>query len=266
MANGSSFELMTDEQSGVPTEGIGSGGASQFISEESPGETPIPLGGEGNMSKATGWSMNFDFGEALKDAVRKLPPEDRDNEIGFTVTVTRIVGEFSKGFVPAHLEVAIQRGKHDKQPTEGRAGTTSGTNAAIQQRQANGFALRGENKQVQFLATSFPGEPILSYKDQGDERKDRTFRGSQIDISELQFSKLVTVLIDRVPDSHVVYLTLLLPKIYLPEEARDFPVETTAIVTTRKTPFTGPRGSINGLQVETYQTLPLKGTARLVIS
>ena len=60
------------------------------------------------MSQATGWSANFDFGEALKDAVGKLPPEDTDSESGFTVTVISIVGNFTRGIVPPHFEVTVE--------------------------------------------------------------------------------------------------------------------------------------------------------------
>ena len=140
------------------------------------------------------------------------------------------------------------------------------TNGTARATQPNDFTLEGQNKQIHFAATTFPGVPFLGYKDEEDASNNREFRGDEIDIQETKFGKLVTVLIEQVPDSHVVYLTLLLPTIYLPDESREFPVETIAIVTTHKTPFTGPRGSVNGLQVDTYDTLALKGTARLIIT
>ena len=137
--------------------------------------------------------------------------------------------------------------------------------AATPQREPNEYTLQGENKEITFATTSFPGEPVLTYKDEDGES--RTFRGDEINLSQIQISRLlVTVLIEQVPDSHVVFLTLLLPTIHLPEEEREFPIETTAIITTRQTPFTGPGGTGNGLQVETYETLTLTGTARLIIS
>ncbi|SFN67730.1 hypothetical protein [Nitrosospira briensis] len=49
------------------------------------------------MSQATGWSANFDFGDALKDAVGKLPPEDTDHPLGYRVIVTKIEGVLPKG-------------------------------------------------------------------------------------------------------------------------------------------------------------------------
>ena len=136
--------------------------------------------------------------------------------------------------------------------------------AVTPRREPNEYTLQGENKEITFATTSFPGEPVLTYKDEDGES--RTFRGDEIDISQPEISKLVTVLIEQVPDSHVVFLTLLLPTIYLPDEEREFPIETTAIITTRQTPFTAPGGTGNGLQVETYETLTLRGTARLIIS
>jgi hypothetical protein len=140
---------------------------------------------------------------------------------------------------------------------------TYGTSPAIQ---ANDFLLEGQNKQIHFAATTFPGVPFLSYKDEEDESNNREFRGDEIDIQETKFGKLITVLIGQVPDSHVVYLALLLPTIYLPGQTREFPVKTIAIVTTHQTPFIGRRGNVNGLQLDTYDTLTLKGTARLIIA
>ena len=216
------------------------------------------------MSQATGWSANFDLGEALKDAVRKLPSEDTDSPLGYTVIVTKIEGNFTRGIVPPHLEVTVQTGRYDQQSTERRIDMTNGATPAATE--PNDFTLEGQNKQIHFSATTFPGVPFLSYKDEEEEGNNRDFRGNQIDILETPFGKLVTVLLQQVPDSHVVYLTLLLPTIYLPEDAREFPVETIGILTTHKTPFTGPGGNVNGLQVDTYDTLNLKGTARLIIT
>jgi hypothetical protein len=216
------------------------------------------------MSQATGWSSNFDFGEALKDAAGKLPSGDTNGEAGFTVSVTRIEGNFTRGIVPPHLEVTVQTGTYDQQSTGRGHEMTNGTNAATRPGQPNEFTLRGENKEITFLTTSFPGEPVLTYRDENGESS--TFRGDEVDINETQISKLVTVLIEQVPDSHVVFLSLLLPTIYLPEGAREFPIETTAIITTRQTPFTGPGGTGNGLQVETYEPITLKGAARLIIT
>ncbi|SEO71719.1 hypothetical protein [Nitrosovibrio sp. Nv6] len=143
---------------------------------------------------------------------------------------------------------------------------TNGPTTATQGRQPNDFTLRGENKQIYFATTSFPGEPLFTYKDEEDESRNREFRGDEIDILEVKFGKLITVLIEQVPDSHVIYLTLVLPTIYLPEGENEHPVETIAIVTTHQTPFTGPGGNPNGLQVDTYDTLVLEGTARLLIT
>ena len=144
---------------------------------------------------------------------------------------------------------------------------TSNAPEALQQ-QPNQFTLRGENKQIEFSTTSITssppsptGEPILTYK---DGTRDLSFHGDEVNINETRFGKLATVLIDQVPDSHVVYLTLLVPTIYLPRGAREFPVKTTAIVTKHQTPFVGPQGNVNGLQVDTYETVSLEGTARLV--
>ncbi|SFU76326.1 hypothetical protein [Nitrosospira multiformis] len=101
---------------------------------------------------------------------------------------------------------------------------TYGTSPAIQ---ANDFLLEGQNKQIHFAATTFPGVPFLSYKDEEDESNNREFRGDEIDIQETKFGKLITVLIGQVPDSHMVYLALLLPTIYLPGQTGFPPISRT---------------------------------------
>ena len=144
---------------------------------------------------------------------------------------------------------------------------TNDSNSAITQgQQANDFTLEGQNKQIHFSATSFSGVPLLSYKDEEDESNNRDFRGDEIDILETAFGKLVTVTIAHVPDLHIVYLTVLIPTVYLPKKGEEFSIETIAIITTHNTPFTGPQGNPDGLQVDTYETIDLEGTARFIVS
>jgi hypothetical protein len=133
-------------------------------------------------------------------------------------------------------------------------------------REANHFILEGENKQIDFSADSITGKPILSYSDGADPSRNRSFTGDEIDIIERPFGKLVTVTLHILPDVHIIYLALLIPKVYLPEHSRELPVETTAVISTHRTPFVGPSGLGNGLQVDTYETLELSGTADFIFS
>lgn len=133
-------------------------------------------------------------------------------------------------------------------------------------REANHFILKGENKQIDFSADSLTGGPLLSYTDSADPSHNRSFTGDGIDIVEMPFGKLVTVTLHILPDVHIIYLTLLIPKVYLPEHSRELPFETAAVITTHRTPFVGPSGLANGLQVDTYETLALNGTADFIFS
>jgi hypothetical protein len=209
------------------------------------------------MSQATGWSANFDFGEALKDAAGKLPPEDTNHPLGYTVTVTRIEGNFTRGIVPPHLEVTVQTGRYDQQSTGKRIEMANGAAGE----QPNVFSLQGDNKQIHFSMAGFDGRPSFSYK---DETRNIDLRGDQINILETRLWRQVTVTIEHVPDSHFVDLTLLIPTIFLPEGTREHPIETKAIVTTTRAPFTLPE-NITG-QIQTYETLDLTGTSSLVMS
>ena len=116
---------------------------------------------------------------------------------------------------------------------------------------------------------------ILSYNQSGraaslvfplEQNNNRDFRGDEIDILETAFGKLVTVTIAHVPDLHIIYLTVLIPSVYLPKKGEEFSIETIAIITTHNTPFTGPQGNPDGLQVDTYETIDLEGTARFIVS
>lgn len=202
------------------------------------------------MSQATGISRGFDLGEAIRNAVENLPPAPHP-DFGFTVTVTKIRGDFTRGIVPPHLGVTVER--------------PNGPTAVAQGQKPNAFTLQGKNKRIRYEATSISGRPLFGYQDEKDESRSGNFNGDEIDIREMQFGTFVTVMIKQVPDSHVVWLTLVVPTIYLPDGNKEFPIKTIAIFTTHQTPFVGP-GGVNGLQVDTYDTLALEGTARLAIS
>ncbi|HEY6043737.1 MAG TPA: hypothetical protein VIU43_02465 [Nitrosospira sp.] len=57
----------------------------------------------------TGYSASFDFGEAIKDAISKLPPESppRNPDIARKVIVTEITAR-SGGNIAPRLEVTVR--------------------------------------------------------------------------------------------------------------------------------------------------------------
>ena len=58
-------------------------------------------------------------------------------------------------------------------------------------------------------------------------------------------------------------MTLLVPEVNLPEDTKQSPFETEAVVTTHHTTIGGP-GLVQG-QLKSYRTVTLKGIARQVI-
>lgn len=61
------------------------------------------------------------------------------------------------------------------------------------------------------LANDAAAASLLPVAPEEDESKNRDFLGDESEIRETKFGKLVTVSIEYVPDSDVVYLTLLVP-------------------------------------------------------
>ncbi len=95
----------------------------------------------------------------------------------------------------------------------------------------------------------------MAYK---DSKVNRIFNGSDIRTQELEFSTLVGVTIQFNPDAQIVTLSLLLPSIN--RKGRSTSFTTFAIVTTKRTGFVGVQLGAR----ETYRTISLEGTARLV--
>lgn len=122
----------------------------------------------------------------------------------------------------------------------------------------NDFTLSGIDTTIHYSTTSLRGLPQFNYNG-------RQFSGNEIASLDTAIGKLVTVLIE--PDSdggREVLLTLLLPTINLPSSIES-PIQTTAILTTKRTVTRGDPRTLEG-QIETYKTLSLTGTARRVDS
>ena len=124
----------------------------------------------------------------------------------------------------------------------------------------NSFELQGKDTQINYSTTSFTGEARFNYNTQNNSRQ---FNGDEISTLETALGKLVTVLVE--PDIDIgkeVSLTLLLPTINLPS-SQENPIQTVAILTTRRTLLRGGPRILEG-QLQTYETLSLTGTASQV--
>ncbi|MCY1013635.1 hypothetical protein OV079_50530 [Nannocystis pusilla] len=96
------------------------------------------------------------------------------------------------------------------------------------------------------------GEPTLQY-----DR--RIFSGRELYLEQTQAGKFVTVELERVPDLHIIRLTLAIPTANLPAGARSTNIATFAIVSTERTTIAGSAG-VDG-QIVTYEVMSLTGNA-----
>ena len=122
----------------------------------------------------------------------------------------------------------------------------------------NLFELRGMGIEVTYSASSFSGQPILTYK---DKKFNLTFYGDDIRRLESDIGLELTVVLEEFPDLHTVTFTLLLPKINL--NGTEIPFRTYGTITTHKTSIGGP-DLVKG-PLQTYQVKALKGIAHLVV-
>ncbi|MEH1944427.1 MAG: hypothetical protein V7L01_30010 [Nostoc sp.] len=130
---------------------------------------------------------------------------------------------------------------------------------AIVVQRPNEFELKGGGADIKYSILN--GVSQLDYKTQNISRH---FSGDEIQTLATDIGTLVTVIISRPPNpdlgGKMVKLSLLLPIINLAIGNRESPVQTQAILTTERragfirTPLFG--------QLQSYQSLALKGTAR----
>ena len=90
----------------------------------------------------------------------------------------------------------------------------------------------------------------------------RTFTGESITMTETPGGALVSVLVEVFPDVRTKTLNLFVPIVNLPDAVTEFAIETVAVLVTKRMPLGGTR-LFRG-QAQTYETLKLKGNARLV--
>ncbi|MHC5614061.1 MAG: hypothetical protein ACYTXA_24480 [Nostoc sp.] len=132
---------------------------------------------------------------------------------------------------------------------------------AIVVQRPNEFELQGEGTYIKYSILN--GVPQLDYRTQ---KISQHFSGDQIKTLASDIGTLVTVIISKPPNpefgGNILKLSFLLPIINLVIGTKETTVQTDAILTTEKTsgfirtPLFG--------QLQSYQTIVLRGTARYV--
>ena len=125
---------------------------------------------------------------------------------------------------------------------------------------ANLFELEGYGVQITYSKSSITGDPRFSYN---DADHDLNFSGNEIRVEGTEIGDLVTVTIETVSDLRTVTVTLLVPEFNLPQDTKQSPFETEAVITTHRTTIGGP--SLVQGQLKSYETVALQGTARQVL-
>lgn len=120
------------------------------------------------------------------------------------------------------------------------------------------YDLRGQGVRVSYAITSIAGVPLFTLEDQ---HSSHSFRGDQIRAQDTELGRLVTVTVEAVPDLKTVTFSVLIPQFNL--DGPEGELHTTAIRTTSRTSIAGPR-LVEG-QVQTYETVDLRGTAKAVV-
>lgn len=126
---------------------------------------------------------------------------------------------------------------------------------------ANHFEVEGYGVQITYSESSITGDPRFSYSD-----KDRSlnFSGSEVQVQGTDaLGDLITVTIENVSDLRTMTVTLLVPKVNLPETTKQSSFETEAVFTTNHTTI-GGTSLVQG-QLKSYKTVALTGTAQQVV-
>ena len=123
----------------------------------------------------------------------------------------------------------------------------------------NLFDLRDDRTRttISYSTSSIGGRPQFGYS---DPRLQRSFQGSEIRTTHSEIGTLVSVTLESIPDLRTLTVTLIVPEINLERTEATF--ATTAILTTHRTSIGGP-ALVKGA-VETYRTISLQGTARVI--
>jgi hypothetical protein len=137
--------------------------------------------------------------------------------------------------------------------THAQQRTTQPAQPSSQALQPNLFELQGDGVTLSYSTSSIAGVPQFSYQDKG-QTVSRS--GEEIRTQETELATLVTINVEQIPDAREVTVTLFLPRIVLHQGSTETALATIGVLTTSARRVEG--------QMQSYHTLNLSGTARLV--
>jgi hypothetical protein len=125
--------------------------------------------------------------------------------------------------------------------------------------QPNEYTLQGGNLTFTYVKNNFLGQPFASYTE-GGVTKD--FFGSAVRVLETGIGTLVTVTTHMTIDTGGSEFSVLLPVIELANTTNTQTFSTDGIITHFKGPDSFPASGVR----ETYNFIPMTGTARFVLA
>ena len=127
-------------------------------------------------------------------------------------------------------------------------------------RSANFFELSRGGTHITFTASDISGKPQIHYD---DGKRQLTFIGDQIERSKASIGSILTVDLEVVADGDTKALTLLIPRVNLPD-GEPVKVKTVVIYTKIRGSLAGP-GLVQG-QVQSYAAQTFRGTASFIFT
>jgi len=118
------------------------------------------------------------------------------------------------------------------------------------------YHLSGDKIKIMFSRENADELELVYGDEQGTSRH---FTGRAIHREKTPLGFLATVVLEEVPDLHVITLSLVVPDANRPENARSIPVNTFAVRTTARTSIAGPQ-LVEG-QIQMYEVFNLEGNA-----
>jgi len=125
--------------------------------------------------------------------------------------------------------------------------------------QPNEYTLTGGNLKFTYVKNNFLGQPFASYTENGQTRD---FFGTAVRVLETGIGTLVTVTTHMTIDTGGTEFSVLLPVIELADITKTQNFSTDGIVTHFKGPDSFPRTGVR----ETYDFIPMTGTARFILT
>ena len=125
--------------------------------------------------------------------------------------------------------------------------------------QPNEYTLQGGNVTFTFVKHNFLGQPFVSYTEGGQTK---SFFGTAVRVLETGIGTLVTVTTHMTMDTGGTEFSVLLPVIQLAGTGKSQAFSTDGIRTHFKGPDSFPATGVR----ETYDFIPMTGTARVIMT